>query len=51
MSEIQYQCVNCGQVFPKSKWEEIEGQFRCPNCGSKTAKKVKPPIVKRVKAV
>jgi DNA-directed RNA polymerase subunit RPC12/RpoP len=49
--EVVYQCLECGGVFPKSKWEEIEGRFRCPNCGHKVAKKQRPPIVKRVKAV
>jgi DNA-directed RNA polymerase subunit RPC12/RpoP len=49
--EVVYQCLKCGGVYPKSKWEEIEGRFRCPNCRSKIAKKVRPPIVKRVKAV
>jgi DNA-directed RNA polymerase subunit RPC12/RpoP len=38
-------------VFPQSKWEEIEGQFRCPNCRFKIGKKQRPPVVKRVKAL
>jgi len=52
LSEVLYECLFCGAVSPKSKWEEIEDQFRCPNCGhSKTAKKIRPPVVRRVKAV
>ena len=47
---IEYQCLKCGEAFPREKWEEIEGRFKCPNCGFRCAKKIKPPIVKRVKA-
>lgn len=27
------------------------GGFKCPNCGYKVSRKLRPPIVKRVKAV
>ena len=50
MSEIMYECLKCGEINPRSKWEEIENRFRCPVCGHKCARKVRPPIVKRVKA-
>jgi DNA-directed RNA polymerase subunit RPC12/RpoP len=50
--DVIYECISCGHRAPQSKWEEIEGQFRCPNCGhSKIAKKIRPPVVRRVKAV
>jgi DNA-directed RNA polymerase subunit RPC12/RpoP len=50
MSEM-YRCLKCGKINPRSKWEEIEGQFRCPDCGFKIAAKTSPPIVRRVKAL
>ena len=51
MPETVYECVKCGGVFPKAEWELIEGEFRCPNCRSRLAKKIRPPIAKRVKAI
>jgi DNA-directed RNA polymerase subunit RPC12/RpoP len=53
MSEIVYECVRCGRRAPLSEWLRVDefGQFKCPSCGFKVARKLKPPVVKRVRAV
>jgi DNA-directed RNA polymerase subunit RPC12/RpoP len=43
-----YECFKCGRAFTKSEWERT-GEFKCPNCGFRVARKVKPPIAKRVR--
>ncbi|WP_309491906.1 DNA-directed RNA polymerase subunit P [Candidatus Hecatella orcuttiae] len=48
-SGIQYQCFRCGK---KVYYEELTAmpELKCPECGYKILKKVRPPIVKHVKA-
>jgi DNA-directed RNA polymerase subunit RPC12/RpoP len=48
--EIVYQCVKCGKQAPLSEWQRIDvpGQFKCPNCGYKVAKKIRGPLAKRL---
>jgi len=50
MKEVWYQCVKCGHKF---KGEEcvIRGRIVCPLCNYRVLKKIRPPIVKRVKAI
>ena len=50
MKGILYECVRCGLVFDGEKIAE-RGIIKCPDCGYRIIKKVKPPIVKKVKAV
>lgn len=44
-----YECVRCGR---RAKYGELERyiSFRCPYCGYRVFRKIRPPIVKRVKA-
>jgi DNA-directed RNA polymerase subunit P len=46
---ILYECLNCGS---KVSLEELSmtPEIKCPYCGYRVLKKVRPPIVKRVKA-
>jgi len=44
---ILYQCLKCGALVKSS---ELELGIRCPYCRYRVLKKVKPPIVKHVKA-
>lgn len=49
--KLVYECVRCGaQVFT----EELEhrgGGMKCTVCGFRVLKKIRPPVVKRVKAI
>jgi DNA-directed RNA polymerase subunit P len=44
-----YECINCGT---KVEYRELERYitFKCPQCGYRIFRKVRPPIIKRVKA-
>ncbi len=44
-----YECVQCGR---RVSYEDLEKyiSFRCPYCGYRIFRKVRAPIVKRVKA-
>lgn len=44
-----YECVNCGTQV---EYRELEKYitFKCPQCGYRIFRKVRPPIIKRVKA-
>jgi len=44
---IQFQCLRCGAIV---KSTELEIAIRCPYCRYRVLKKVRPPIVKYVKA-
>jgi DNA-directed RNA polymerase subunit P len=44
-----YECVRCGRRVYLSELEKYVS-FRCPECGYRIFKKVRPSIVKRVKA-
>ncbi|MCD6529537.1 DNA-directed RNA polymerase subunit P [Candidatus Bathyarchaeota archaeon] len=47
---IVYQCVRCGAYVT---YEEIElrgGGIKCTRCNYRVLKKVRPPIVKHLKA-
>jgi DNA-directed RNA polymerase subunit P len=41
-----YKCTNCKKEIPK-----IEDRIRCPYCGSRVFVKLRPKVVKRVKAI
>jgi DNA-directed RNA polymerase subunit RPC12/RpoP len=51
--ELIYECVKCGYRAPASKWElvDVPGEFKCPECKYRVARKIRPPVVKRLKAV
>ena len=44
-----YECVSCGR---RVEYAELERyiSFRCPYCGYRVFRKVRTPLVKRVKA-
>lgn len=50
MKGLLYECAKCGEL---TAGEEIEmrGRISCIHCGYRVLKKIRPPIVKRVKAV
>jgi DNA-directed RNA polymerase subunit RPC12/RpoP len=50
MKGVFYECVRCGLVFDGEKIAE-RGSLKCPDCGYRVIKKVKSPIVHRIKAV
>lgn len=46
---IQYQCLNCGSNVSLEELS-LTPEIKCPFCGYRVLKKVRPPIVKRIKA-
>jgi len=44
-----YECVRCGHRVDYSELERYIS-FRCPHCGYRIFRKIRAPIVKRVKA-
>jgi DNA-directed RNA polymerase subunit P len=44
-----YECVRCGRRVPHDDLQRYIS-FRCPFCGYRIFRKVRAPIVKRVKA-
>jgi DNA-directed RNA polymerase subunit RPC12/RpoP len=44
---ILYQCLKCGETV---KSTELELGIRCPYCRYRVLKKIRSPIVKRIKA-
>jgi DNA-directed RNA polymerase subunit P len=47
---IVYECIRCGARVPSEELELRGGEIKCIICGYRILKKVKPPVVKRVKA-
>jgi DNA-directed RNA polymerase subunit P len=48
---IVYECVKCGAKVPLEELDLRGGKVKCIICGYRVLKKVRPPVVKRVKAV
>ncbi|MEM2111364.1 MAG: DNA-directed RNA polymerase subunit P [Candidatus Bathyarchaeia archaeon] len=46
-SALLYQCIKCGAMV---KSTELELGTRCPHCRYRVLRKIRPPIVKRIKA-
>ena len=46
---IQYECVSCGTLVSAEQLE-VTPEIKCPICGYRILKKVRPPIVRHVKA-
>ena len=40
-----YKCIKCKKIIPK-----LEGKIRCPYCGYRVVAKLRPEVVKRVRA-
>jgi DNA-directed RNA polymerase subunit P len=49
-SGIVYECMRCGSRVPSEELELRGGETKCIICGYRILKKVKPPVVKRVKS-
>ncbi|MDQ1279849.1 MAG: DNA-directed polymerase subunit [Thermoproteota archaeon] len=47
---VTYKCVQCGAIITSDQFSLLL-EIKCPNCGYRVLRKVRPPIVKRVKAV
>jgi len=48
---LVYECVRCGAKITTEELELRGGTIKCTQCGYRVLKKIRPPIVKRVKAV
>ncbi|MFQ6075783.1 MAG: RNA polymerase Rbp10 [Candidatus Bathyarchaeia archaeon] len=46
---IVYKCVSCGALIDASQLALIP-EIKCTTCGYRVLRKVRPPIVKRMKA-
>ena len=46
---VYYECLNCGSKIGLEELSVIP-EIKCPYCGYRVLKKVRPPIVKRIKA-
>lgn len=49
MKGVIYECARCGYKFDGEELA-MRQELKCPTCGYRVLKKVRPPIVKRVKA-
>jgi len=50
IEQMTYECVRCGTQF-SGKELAVREQIKCPYCSYHVLKKIRPPIVKRVKAI
>ncbi|MCK4243354.1 hypothetical protein KAX03_00590 [Candidatus Bathyarchaeota archaeon] len=50
LSGIIYECVKCGAQISYDKLV-IMPEIKCHECGYRILKKIRPPIVKRIKAI
>ncbi|RLI22517.1 DNA-directed RNA polymerase subunit P [Candidatus Bathyarchaeota archaeon] len=48
---LVYECVRCGAKITTEELELRGGAIKCTHCGYRVLKKIRPPIVKRVKAI
>ena len=46
---IIYECINCSAKLTADQLA-MTPEIKCPFCGYRILKKVRPPVVKRVKA-
>jgi DNA-directed RNA polymerase subunit P len=46
---VTYKCVQCGAGITSDQLASMLG-IKCPYCGYRVLRKIRPPIVKRVKA-
>jgi len=49
ISGILYECINCSYRVTSEELATTP-EIKCPSCGYRILKKVRPPIVKHVKA-
>ena len=46
---IVYQCVRCGRKVSSEELDLRGGWVKCTYCGYRVLKKIRPPVVKRIK--
>jgi DNA-directed RNA polymerase subunit RPC12/RpoP len=46
---LVYECVKCGAAVALDELELRGGGVKCTYCGYRVLKKIRPPVVKRVK--
>ena len=46
---IVYECVKCGAKVSKEELDLRGGGVKCTYCGYRVLKKIRPPVVKRIK--
>jgi len=49
--KLVYECIRCGAKVFTEELEHRGGGIKCTVCGFRVLKKIRPPVVKRVKAV
>ena len=49
LAQVVYQCVQCKREITSEQLPAMIG-IKCPNCGFRVLRKVRPPVVKKVKA-
>ena len=47
---LVYECVKCGAMVYTDELELRGGGVKCTYCGFRVLKKIRPPVVKRVRA-
>ncbi|MBC7131051.1 hypothetical protein H5T51_07540 [Candidatus Bathyarchaeota archaeon] len=50
-SGLVYECIRCGAKVSTEELELRGGEIKCTVCGYRVLKKIRPPVVKRVKAI
>lgn len=47
---LVYECVRCGAKVSSDELELRGGGIKCTFCGYRILKKIRPPVVKRIRA-
>jgi len=48
---LVYECLRCGAKVSTEELELRGGEIKCTVCGYRVLKKIRPPVVKRAKAM
>jgi len=48
-SGIVYECLKCGAKVTSEELSRIQ-EIKCPSCGFRVLRKIRPPVVRRLKA-
>ncbi|MBS7611177.1 DNA-directed RNA polymerase subunit P [Candidatus Bathyarchaeota archaeon] len=48
--EILYKCFKCGALIPYGRLK-VSPDLKCPECGCKILTKIRPSVVKKIKAI
>lgn len=49
MAGAVYECIQCGSKITSEQLSIMLG-IKCPSCGYRVLKKMRPPIVRKIKA-